>query len=87
MSQYNFEAIAEELVQIFDKKLEAHQKAVIKQISILFDFLGDRLPYEQRKQLEQIISDHLSDGNKSQSALFISTTNKIIRSIREIIHD
>ena len=85
--QYNFEAISEELQVAFDKKLEANQKSVNKQMAVLFDFLGDRVPYEQRKQLELVIDDILSDKNKSHSALYTQTLLSIVRSIREVLHD
>jgi hypothetical protein len=85
--QYNYESIAEELLVAFDKKLVGNQKLVKKQMAVLFDFLGDRLPYETRKQLEQVIEDHLTDGNKSQSALFVQTLHKVVRAIREVTHE
>jgi hypothetical protein len=85
--QYNYEAIAEELLIKFEKRLDANQKAVHKQMAILFDFLGDRLPFVQRKDLELVINDILSDKNKSHTALFTETLNKIIRTIREITHE
>lgn len=85
--RYNFESIAEDLLMAADKKLESHRKAVLKQMRTLFDFMGDKIQYDQRKQLEQVIDDLLNDGNKSHSALHIQTMNKIIRSIKEVIHE
>lgn len=84
---YNFEVIAEDLLEALDKKLEANRKLVNKQMKTLFDFMGDKLPYDQRKQLEQVIDDILSDGNKSQSALQTQTMHKILRAIKEAIHE
>lgn len=85
--QYNFESIADDLLIKFEKRLLSNQKAVIKQMGVLFDFLGDRLPFEMRKQLEQVITDIASDGDKSQYALFTQTLHKMVRAIREQIKE
>ena len=84
---FNFESCAEDLIVKFDKKLVGHENLVMKQMGVLFDFLGDRLPYEARKQLEQVVGDIVSDGNKSQSALFQSTMNKVLRAVREVVKE
>ncbi len=84
---YNFETIADNLIEKFDKKLASTQKDVMKQMRTLFDFLSDKVPYEQRQQLEQAVEDILSDRNKSQSTLYMETMNKVVRAVREVIGD
>lgn len=85
--QYNFEAIAEDAIIKFDKKLDTNLKAIMSNMSMIFDLLSDKLPFDQRKQLEQVITDILADGNKSQSAVFHQTMLKVIRALREVIHE
>lgn len=85
--QYNFESIADTLIEKFDKKLASTQKECEKQMGILFTFLSDRIPFEQRKNLEQTVSDIMADRNKSQAAVFTETMHKIVRAIREVIKE
>lgn len=83
--EYNLAVIADNLIEKFDKKLESNQKAVQKDINLIFSFLGDELQFEERKQLEQVIADILSDGNKNHSALFTQTMHKMMRAIKEVV--
>ncbi len=84
---FNFASSAEELMMKFDKKLESNRNNINNQIATLFDFLGDRLPNEQRKQLEQIIDDIICDSNKSQSTLNTQALHKIVRVLNEVINE
>jgi len=83
--QYNFESLANELIEKFDKKLESNSKAVFKQVSIIFDVLCEGFPRDKRQELEQTIKDILSDGVKSQSVVFSQIMLKMTRMINEVL--
>lgn len=85
--QYNFESVCEDFIIKFDKKLDANMKAIMSNMAMIFDLLSDKLPFDQRKQLEQVVTDILSDGNKSLGAVFHQTMLKTIKALKEVIHE
>lgn len=85
--EYNFEAVAGDMLEAFNKKMETNRKAVVKQFSTLLQFMGDRIPTDQRHQLIINIDDILSDGNKSHQALAVQSMHKVIRAVREVTHE
>jgi hypothetical protein len=83
--EYNFESIANDLIEKFDKKLESNRKAVNKNLTVIFDFLGNKLNYEAKKEMQQHVDDMLNDGNSAQNAVFTQTMNKILNIVKATV--
>ena len=60
--EYNFETIIVDLIEKFNKKMDTQRKLANKNLAVIFDFLGDKLPNDRKKELKITIDDMLSDA-------------------------